>query len=131
MQRIRAKIFIAPLFPALFMAVWAGISTRNLQIDWQLETIAIGFFMWAFAGELSLFIFGLPLLLVIRRLVKINIYYAVLVSVVSAILMTAIITYVVPDRVPWHVAFINMSSVNIPCGILGGIALWYVGFRNK
>jgi hypothetical protein len=124
MQKINSNMFLAPLFPAVVMSVLAGIETKAL------EQLVIVFFMWSITGILSLLLFGLPLILVIRRFIAINFPCSILIAVVSAELMTLIIAFLVPGRFPWYVGFNSMSLVNIPCGIVGGISLWYFGFKK-
>lgn len=131
MQKIHPRVFFAPLVPALLISLWAGYAVLSFGASIVSEQILIVFFMWAVAGELGLILFGFPMLFGIRKEAKIGLYRSIFISVSSAVFMTAIITYIIPGRVPWYVAFTNMSIINIPCGLIGGVALWVINFRNQ
>ena len=125
MQKIKSTIFISPFLSAIIVAAWSGIQTGTS------DTPFLVFIMWFVAGNLSLVLFGLPLILLFRKWVLINLPYALLISVMSAELMTLVITVLFPGRHPWYVSFYTFSLINIPCSIIAGFLLWYFGFKSK
>jgi len=131
MQKLRPNIFLAPLVPSFLMATLVGINTSHLEMAMHIKAIAVGFVVWALAGEVSLLLFGIPLLLIFIKAGKINLFISALVGTASSVFMTALITYLIQGRVTWHEALINVSHVSVPSGVVAGIALWFLCFKNQ
>lgn len=124
-RKLKIRIVLIPFMPALLMGLWAGLVSKDLSLA------VVQFTLFFVGSSMALLFFGLPLILVFRKLWSINLLNCILISALSAEFMIGVILRLTVG--PYRLGSITLMDYNLmimPAALSTGVGLWYVGFKE-
>ena len=122
-KELRATIIFAPLFPAIFIPIHLNILLGGSSM------FPLIFFIATTLSYLTVLVFSVPMYIIVWKIGYFNIWSSIVVGLLSAIGVTWIMALNVraPNVDWWYYSWSMYVSFTAPCGIIGGIAFWFLG----
>jgi hypothetical protein len=124
-MRASIAFLISPLLAAAVGAFFLG--AKSLSVS----NAAYAFVLLGLAGYVAALVFGWWLYLLCKLRAWLSATSLATVGAVSALLAALLLSFIVPSRVGWFQAFLNLASIGTPLGALAGLAFWRLSFRRS
>lgn len=130
-MRVITALLVAPLFPALIVAMIAAIMSGGFESSGPADVV-ISCLM---AGYATVIVFGLPLSFLWKRLGFNGVLGGITLGVVSAICMTMLVACLMlyMSRSGQGSVLRGLAGLLViacPIGAIGGLAFWWFGLKS-